>query len=238
MKFEVFIKGLRKKKPTLAVLVDPDKYDAELISLAQKNHVSCFLVGGSKLKKNNIGAVIKDIKKRSTLPVIIFPGDEKQVSSAADGILILSLLSGNNPEYLIGKHLKAAPLIRKAKLSSIPVAYLLIDGGKKSTTQKVSGTKPLKSKDVKAIKNTSITGELLGFKAIYLEAGSGAGKTVSANVIREVKKSIGVPLIVGGGIDSFAKAKHIIDCGANMIVVGNALEKNKGLIIEIGKAFN
>ena len=238
MKFDVFIKELNGKKPMLAVLVDPDKYNAALISLAQKNKTSCFLVGGSKLKKNNITAVIKDIKKRTKLPVIIFPGDEKQVTSAADGIFILSLLSGNNPEYLIGKHLKATPLIKKAQLPSLPVAYVLVDGGKKSTTEKVSKTKPLNAGDIKSIKNTSITGELLGFKAVYLEAGSGAGRTVNAKVVREVKKNIGIPLIVGGGIDSFEKAKQFISCGANMIVVGNALEKNIELIIEIGKAFN
>ena len=238
MKFDLFIKKLNGKKPMLAVLVDPDKYNADLIYLAEKNKTSCFLVGGSELKKNNIGVVIKDIKKRTKLPVIIFPGDEKQVTAVADGIFILSLLSGNNPEYLIGKHLKATPLIRKAKLPSLPVAYVLVDGGKKSTTEKVSKTKPLNAGDIKSIKNTSITGELLGFKAVYLEAGSGAGRTVNAKVVREVKKNIGIPLIVGGGIDSFEKAKQFISCGANMIVVGNALEKNIELIIEIGKAFN
>ena len=237
MKFNKFIKSLTNSKPALAVLIDPDKFNPDLIKLANKNNVSCFFVGGSGLIKNNISAVIKKIKKLSDLPVILFPGDEKQLTKNADGLLLLSLLSGRNPEYLIEKHVKAAPIIKKLKLSFLPTAYLLIDGGKTSTTQKITKTKPINPKNISLVKNTSIAGEQLGFKAIYLEAGSGATKSVSASLINTIKKSVTIPVIVGGGVNSKAVAEKLIKAGANMIVVGNALEKNKNLIIEISKAF-
>lgn len=237
MKFNSFIKSLTSSKAALAVLVDPDKFNPDLIALADKNKVSCFLVGGSELKKNNIAAVIKAIKKISAIPVILFPGDETQLTKNADGLLLLSLLSGRNPEYLIEKHLRAAPVIKKMKLNYLPTAYLLIDGGKTSTTQKVTKTKPLNSKDVSKIIITSLAGEQLGFKAIYLEAGSGAKKNISYQLVKKIKQTVSIPVIVGGGIDSREKAKSLIKAGANMIVVGNALEKNIELINDISKAF-
>ena len=237
MKFDSFIKSLSSPKAALAVLIDPDKFNPDLIRLAEENNVSCFLVGGSELKSNNISAVIKSIKKISGLPVILFPGDETQLSKKADGLLLLSLLSGRNPEYLIEKHLRAAPVIKKMKLSSLPTAYLLIGGGKVSTTQKVTNTKPLDPKDPSKIIITSLAGEQLGFKAIYLEAGSGAKENVPAALVKKIKQTVTIPVITGGGIDSGKKAKELIKAGANMIVVGNALEKNIHLIKEIGKEF-
>lgn len=237
MKFNSFIKSLTSSKATLAVLVDPDKFNPDLIALADKNKVCCFLVGGSELKRNNIAAVIKAIKKISGIPVILFPGDETQLTKNADGLLLLSLLSGRNPEYLIEKHLRAAPVIKKMKLNYLPTAYLLIDGGKTSTTQKVTQTKPLNSKDVSKIIITSLAGEQLGFKAIYLEAGSGAKKNISDKLVKKIKETVSIPVIVGGGIDSREKAESLIKAGANMIVVGNALEKNMELINDISKAF-
>ncbi|MBK9285413.1 MAG: phosphoglycerol geranylgeranyltransferase [Sphingobacteriaceae bacterium] len=238
MKFKKFITQLNFKKAQLAVLIDPDKFNPQLIKMAELNSASCFLVGGSKLKSDNFKSTIQKIKKITKLPVIIFPGDEKQLCKEADGIFILSLISGRNPEYLINKHIKAAPYILKYKLPSIPVAYVMIDGGNKSTTSKVTKTNPLKNNQINLIKNTCIAGELLGFKAIYLEAGSGAKNTIKAQTIKKIKKNINIPLIVGGGISSFNSAKQIIKAGANLVVVGNALEKNSNLIIEIGKAFN
>jgi phosphoglycerol geranylgeranyltransferase len=237
VKFDKFIQQLNSKKATLAILVDPDKFSEEVIRLSEKNNAACFFVGGSKLKKNNISDVIKKIKKISSLPVIIFPGDEKQISKEADGMLMLSLISGRNPEYLIGKHVKAAEEIKRSMIKTIPVAYILIKGGKTSTTQKITATQALDPANTKVIKNTSIAGELLGAKAIYLEAGSGAIRSLPAKIVREVKKNISVPLIAGGGIDSLEKAKALVKAGANMVVVGNALEREPRLIIEIGKAF-
>ncbi len=237
MKFKTFIKNLNSSKPLLAVLVDPDKFKIELIKLADKNKVSCFLVGGSELKSNNVSQIVASIKKISKIPVILFPGDETQLTNKADGLLLLSLLSGRNPEYLIEKHVRAAPIIKKMKLEYLSTAYLLIDGGKQSTTQKVTGTKPLNPLNISYIKNTSIAGEQIGFKAIYLEAGSGATKNVSAKIVKQIKQNVSIPVIVGGGIDTKEKALSLINAGANMIVVGNALEKDIELINQISKAF-
>jgi putative glycerol-1-phosphate prenyltransferase len=237
VKFDVFIKSLGGTRPLLAVLIDPDKFNPELVELSNKNKVNCFLVGGSGLKKNNISHTVKAIKKLSKIPVILFPGDEKQLTPKADGLLLLSLLSGRNPEYLIEKHIRAAPLIKKMKLRSLPTAYLLINGGKASTTQKITKTRPLDPNKTAHIKNTCIAGEQLGFKAIYLEAGSGAKNKVPGKLVKSIRREVSIPLIVGGGIDSKKKAEKLIDAGANMIVVGNALEKNIHLIKQISKAF-
>jgi phosphoglycerol geranylgeranyltransferase len=237
VKFKKFIKKLNGPKALLAVLVDPDKFNIELIKLANKSKVHCFLVGGSSLKKNNTSQIVSAIKKISKVPVVLFPGDESQLTKKADGLLLLSLLSGRNPEYLIEKHIKAAPVIKKLKLEYLSTAYLLIDGGKASTTQKITGTKPLDASNIAYIKNTSIAGEQLGFKSIYLEAGSGAKNNISAKIVKQIKQSVSVPVIVGGGIDTKEKAFALIKAGANMIVVGNALEKNIKLITQISKAF-
>lgn len=238
MKFNDLIKKLgASKKPLLAVLIDPDKFNPELIQLANRSKVTCFLVGGSELVKGDIAKTILAIKKISKLPVILFPGNETQLSKHADGLLLLSLLSGRNPDYLISKHVTAAPLIKKMKLGHLPTAYLLINGGTTSTTERVTGTSPMDPKDKKLIINTAIAAQQLGFKAIYLEAGSGAKTSVAAPLIKNIKKEISLPLIVGGGIDSKKKAEEIIKAGANMVVIGNALEKNVFLLTEISKCF-
>ena len=225
------------KKAQLVILIDPDKFNPKLIELANKSKVSFFLVGGSTLKENNLNKVVSQIKKKSKRPVIIFPGDEKQICKKADGMLLLSLISGRNPEFLIGKHVKAAASIKKSKLKTISVGYILVAGNKTSSTQKVTNTKALSSSKTKLILDTAMAGELLGMKAIYLEAGSGAKTEVNSRIIGFVKNNISVPLFVGGGIDSFKKAKQIIKAGANFVVVGNALEKNLYLLSEIEKAF-
>jgi phosphoglycerol geranylgeranyltransferase len=219
----------------LIILIDPDKYNTELVKIANECKVSYIFVGGSTLQKNNFEKTIKSIKSITKIPVIIFPGDETQVSKLADGILILSLLSGRNAEYLIGKHVKAASKIKASKLNPIPTGYILVNGYNTSTTQKVTKTKPLIHK--KEIIETAIAGELLGKQLIYLEAGSGAKKTLNASIIKDVKKKINIPLIIGGGINSTIKARNIISCNPDYIVVGNALEKNPELLIEINKQF-
>lgn len=219
----------------LIILIDPDKFNPELIKIANVCKVKYIFVGGSLLQKNNFEKTIKSIKSLTQIPVIIFPGDETQISKLADGILILSLLSGRNAEYLVGKHVKAASKIKASKLTPIPTGYILVDGDKTSTTQKITKTKPLQSK--KEIIETAIAGELLGKQLIYLEAGSGAKKTLHTSVIKEVKKHISIPLIIGGGINSITKAKNILVSKPDYMVIGNALETNPDLLIEINKLF-
>ena len=219
----------------LIILIDPDKYNPELIKMANGFKVSYIFVGGSALLKNNFEKTIKSIKSITKIPLIIFPGDETQISKLADGILILSLLSGRNAEYLVGKHVKAAAKIKASKLTPIPTGYILVNGDSKSTTQKVTKTKPLSNK--KEIIETAIAGELLGKQLIYLEAGSGAKKELSSSIIKDVKKHISISLIVGGGINTVAKAKNIISCKPDYIVIGNALETNPELLIDINKLF-
>ncbi len=219
----------------LIILIDPDKYNPELILLANNCNVSYIFVGGSVLKNNNINAVIKSIKSKTNIPVIIFPGDETQISKYADGMLLLSLISGRNAEYLIGKHVKASLKIKQSKIKTLPTGYILIDGNKKSTTQKITKTIPLSSK--KEIVETAVAGELIGLRAIYLEAGSGASKTINASLITTIKKYISTPLIVGGGITTLAKAKAIIKSKPDYIVVGNALEINPKLLLEFSPLF-
>lgn len=230
-----FNKLIHKKNSALAVLVDPDKFDKGLIKLLKGSKVSFILVGGSKLKKNNLRETVKAIKKITKTPVVLFPGDESQVCKEADGIFILSLLSGRNPEYLIEKQVRSAQKIKRLKLITFPVAYILVDTGSKSTTQKVTGTKPLRAKQ--QILDTALAAEQLGFKAVYLEAGSGSAKQIDIQLVKNVSKTISIPLIVGGGIASAKAAKLTKQAGANVVVVGNALEKNRQLIHELSKVF-
>jgi len=229
------LESYQKKQAQLAVLIDPDKFNLEVVKLANTCNVHYFFVGGSKLSHGNIEKTITTIKKHSKIPVIIFPGDEKQLSAKADAVLFLSLLSGRNPDYLIGKQVLAAPFIRKKKLECISTAYILVKGNNKSATEKVSKTRPLS--DDKTIIHTSIAAELLGFKTVYLEAGSGAKKNIHTALIKKVKQNIHIPLLVGGGIDTAAKAKQAIQSGADILVVGNALEKNSGLLKELSLLF-
>lgn len=225
---------INTRKQGLAVLVDPDKFDKDLIRLLD-NSVSLILVGGSKLRKGNVKDTVKQIKKLTRIPVVLFPGSEDQVCKEADGIFVLSLLSGRNTEYLIEKQVRAAKQIKKLKLQTFPVAYILVESGSVSETQKVSKTKPLQANSM--IVSTAIAAQQLGFKAVYLEAGSGSRKQVNKTLIKQVKKEIDIPLIVGGGIDSAAKAKQAKDSGANLVVVGNALEKNRFLMDTLSKVF-
>ncbi len=227
---------LSKQQHTkLIVLIDPDKYNPALVELANTCKVSYIFVGGSVLKKNNLDKTIQSIQSITNIPVIIFPGDETQISKRADGILILSLLSGKNLEYLIGKHIKAAHHIKKSGLKTIPTGYILIDGAKQSTTQKITKTKPLSLK--KEIVTTAIAGELLGKQLIYLEAGSGAKKTLNSSIVKDVKKNVSIPVIVGGGIDSVAKVKELLKAKADYLVIGNALERNYLFLKELNHLF-
>ena len=230
----------KTSRKQLAVLIDPDKQNeeslAQLVELAENARTDFVLVGGSLLLEDRFEKIITYIKEHSQIPVIIFPGSSYQVSEKADAILFLSLISGRNPEYLIGQQVIAAPLIKEAKLETIPTGYLLIDGGRTSTTSYITQTVPIPNDKPDIAVATALAGEMLGMKLIYLEAGSGAINSVSAEMVQAVKKNISVPLIVGGGIRSAEQAEEICKAGADRIVVGNILEKDLERLMEISLA--
>lgn len=236
MKFERLIQNIKdSKRPYMAMLVDPDKLNLELVKKAEENNVHCILVGGSSIKESNFEKTIVQIKKNTNLPVIIFPGDEYQLSYKADGMLFLSLISGDNADYLIGKQSKVSINILKKKIKTVPTAYVLIDGGKISTTEKVTNTKPLTlHKDILA---RCAAAELLGFQLLYLEAGSGAINPLSNSLISKIKKLIQLPIIAGGGINTEKKLREIIKANPNLIVIGNAFENDPSLLRTFGLYF-
>ena len=236
----IYKKIKSSSKALLAVLVDPDKQNTvsllSLISMAANCKVDFFFIGGSLLVEANFEAAIETIKKHTDIPVVIFPGSNYQLSQKADAILFLSLISGRNPEYLIGQQVIAAPTIKKMNLEAISTGYILIDGGRVSSTSYITQTIPVPNSKIDIAVATAQAGEMLGMKLIYLEAGSGAKNTVSAEMIAAVKQQISIPLIVGGGIRTAEQAEEICKAGADIIVVGNALEETPGLLMEISVA--
>ncbi len=219
----------------LIVLIDPDKYNAGLITLVNKTKTAYVFVGGSVLKNNNIDAVIKSIKLKTKIPVIIFPGDETQITKRANAILMLSLLSGRNADYLVGKQVLAAPIIKKANLKTIPTGYILVDGGNQSTTLKITKTNALFNNT--EVVNTAIAAQLMGKQLVYLEAGSGANNTLTPSLIKKIKNQITIPIIVGGGINTIKKAQQLINAKPDYIVIGNALEIDPNFLLELNFLF-
>jgi phosphoglycerol geranylgeranyltransferase len=228
----------RAGKKSVAVLVDPDKIEdpsrlLHLVNLASENCIDFFFVGGSLITTSNLANVVKHIKENVTIPVILFPGNSMQIEPTADALLFLSLISGRNPELLIGQHVVAAPIIRNTRLEVIATGYLLINSGKTTSVAYISNTTPIPDDKYSLAACTAMAGEMLGLQSIYLDAGSGAEKEISAKMVATVRKAVNVPLIVGGGINTSQKAFTALEAGADMIVVGNALEKNPNLLIEI-----
>ncbi len=211
----------------LAILIDPEKVSdktGRLIDLMSVNPPDFVLVGGST--GSAMETLIKRLKERVKAPVVLFPGNVEQVSEAADVLMFLSLISGRNPEYLIGSHVKAAANLRNTKLKVVPVGYILVGGGKVSAVERVSGTQPIPATETELIVNTALAGQLLGMQYIYLEAGSGAKNRVPDTVITAVKNAIRIPLIVGGGIKTSEELQSASAAGADIAVIGNALETN------------
>jgi phosphoglycerol geranylgeranyltransferase len=233
----VYEKILQKKKEgkkQLAVLVDPDKAQGDdlklLGELATKAGVDYFFAGGSLLTNGNITDCVKGLKKYSDIPVIIFPGSIEQLTPEADAVLFLSLISGRNPDLLIGDQVTAAPLVKKLKLESISTGYILVESGNHTTVQRVSNTVPIAANDINHAAHTALAGEMLGLKLIFAEAGSGAMNPISEKMISRIREEITIPLITGGGIRTAEKAIANCKAGADLIVVGNSIEQNKDLI--------
>lgn len=230
-------------RKSFAVLIDPDKVDdtgslLKLINIAVENKVDFFMVGGSLLTGTNMHQVIQLIKSNCSLPVILFPGSNMHVDGSADAILFLSLISGRNPELLIGQQVIAAPIVKRSRLEVLPTGYILISADNHTTVSYMSNTQPIPADKYSVAVCTAMAGEMLGLKLIYMDAGSGARYPISPKMIAAVRKSIDVPLIVGGGINSATKAVESLKAGADMLVVGNGIEKTPDLMIEVSDTIN
>jgi phosphoglycerol geranylgeranyltransferase len=239
-----FLESLRdrqtRKKKSIAVLLDPDKIEdtsklLPLINLANENCVDFFFVGGSLVTTVNLSDVVRKIKQNVTIPVVLFPGNSIQIEPSADAILFLSLISGRNAELLIGQHVVAAPIIKNTRLEVVPTGYMLINSGKLTSVAYISNTMPIPEDKFSLAACTAMAGEMLGLKCIYMDAGSGAEKEITPRMIASVRKAVTVPLIVGGGINTAQKALNALEAGADLIVIGNALEKEPNLLIEISE---
>ena len=243
MNQNVYLQILESKKagrPLFTVLIDPDKVDAKslehLIGLGLEAKVDYFFVGGSLVISNHLDACIQQIKAACNIPVILFPGSPSQVSKYADALLYLSLISGRNPELLIGQHVISAPFVKKSGLEIMPTGYMVIDGGAPTTVSYISNAAPIPSNKHEIAMCTAMAGEMLGMKLIYMDAGSGARQPITTSMIKRVAGQISIPLIVGGGIKTPEKAQENCKAGADLIVVGNAIEKEVSLISEISAA--
>jgi len=227
-------------KKSFAVLIDPDNVNDEkmlqLIRLAVVAEVDYFLVGGSLVISNYLDQCVQLIKQNCSIPVLLFPGSSTQVSKYADALLYLSLISGRNPELLIGQHVVSAPAIKQSGLEIISTGYMVIDGGAPTTVSYISNATPLPADKNEIAMCTAMAGEMLGMKIIYMDAGSGAKTPITETMISQVSHSIEVPLIIGGGITDPEKAYLNCKAGADIIVVGNAIEKNESLIMEMASA--
>ncbi|PVD51213.1 geranylgeranylglyceryl/heptaprenylglyceryl phosphate synthase [Terrimonas sp.] len=227
-------------KKSFAVLIDPDKVDdakiSELAELTALAEVDYLLVGGSLVISNHLDEVVMQIKQQSNIPVILFPGTSSQITPHADALLYLSLISGRNPELLIGQHVISAPAVRKSGLEIISTGYMVIDGGAPTTVSYISNATPIPSNKNEIAMCTAMAGEMLGMKLIYMDAGSGAQKSITESMISKVAGVIDVPLVIGGGIADPEKAYRNCKAGADLIVVGNAIEKDASLIMEMSAA--
>lgn len=227
----------KNNKQLLAVLLDPDKISvdevAEKIEKINQSQVDIILVGGSLLFSNQLDTLLLEIKKHTTLPVVLFPGNAMQVSPHADGILFLSLLSGRNPEFLVGNHVVAAPILKQTTLEIMATSYLLIESGRETTASYISNTKPIPRDKPEIAMATALAGEMMGHQLVYLDGGSGAKNCMPSEVIQEVAKHVKNPIIVGGGIRTAEDLQAVYKAGATIAVIGTAFEENSQLLNKI-----
>jgi len=230
----------KQGKKSFAVLIDPDKVNKamldELTGLCIDAKVDYLLVGGSLVISNHLDDCVQHIKQNCSIPVILFPGSPSQISKYADALLYLSLISGRNPELLIGQHVVSAPFVKQSGLEIMSTGYIVIDGGAPTTVSYISNALPVPSDKNEIAMCTAMAGEMLGMKLIYMDSGSGAKRPITESMIESVAKSISSPLIIGGGITDPEKAYLNCKAGADVIVVGNAIEKNASLIKEMSDA--
>lgn len=228
---------ISKQEKQIAVLIDPDKCNKkeQLDEIINKSHfakIDFLFVGGSTVTREQFENTVSYLKEKSAIPVIIFPGASHQISNKADGLLYLSLISGRNPDYLIGHHVLSANEVYDMDIEVLPTAYILIDGGNQSSVAYVSQTTPIPSDKTNIILNTAKAGILQGKKILFLDAGSGAKKHVPREVISELK-NLDTPIIIGGGISSIESINELHNAGANIVVIGNKIEEDTDFLLDI-----
>ena len=233
---EGILKSIYERKNTgrkmLAVLVDPDKFDTEHFPFEDIHQADMIFVGSSLLKDKDCAQTCISLKERCKLPLILFPGSSFQITSHADAILFMSLISGRNPEYLIGQQITGAPLVKKAGLEVLPTGYILVDSGKLTAAHYISQSLPIPANKPEIASVTAMTGEMLGQKIIYMDGGSGAKQAISDEMIREVAENISSILVVGGGIRTPEQAQQIWSAGADIVVIGSIIEDTPELLQE------
>ncbi len=233
----------RKK---LAVLIDPDEHEdaghlGRLIEKSVTHGVDLFFVGGSLVTSSDQSEIIKRLKAMSDIPVVLFPGNHMHLEEGADAVLLLSLISGRNPDYLIGQHVLAAPFLKKSNMEILPTGYILVGNDRNTTVAYISNSLPIPPDKIPIAICTAMAGEMMGHHLIYLDAGSGAHEPVTPEMIRKVRDSIDIPLIVGGGLNTVGKIENALESGADIIVIGNGIENGHNLLDEamtLIKAYN
>jgi phosphoglycerol geranylgeranyltransferase len=223
----------------LAVLLDPDHLTVarcqEILALSHRHGVDFFFMGGSLISNPDQASFVGYIKQHSTIPVILFPSSGLYIDAQADGMLLLSLISGRNPDLLIGQHVAAAPLLKNSGLPLFPTGYMLIDSGRQTTASYMSGTTPIPHDKPAIAACTALAGQMLGLQHIFLDGGSGAMYAVSPSMIQAVREAVSLPILVGGGVNTTEKAEAAWKAGADILVVGNHIEKSPQFIAEVSE---
>ena len=238
--YDNLIAAKKADEKKFVVLIDPDKLRLSnidtIINISLKSKVDYFFIGGSLVVNNMLDQCLMKIREACDIPMILFPGSSLQISYKADAILFMSLISGRNAELLIGKQVQSAPYIKMSPLEYISTGYMLIDGGIPTTVSYISNTQPIPNNKVDIAMATAMAGEMLGHKMIYMDAGSGAKTPISTDMISAVSGAIDIPLVIGGGISDPQKAFDNVKAGADVVVVGNAIEKDPSLIVDLSAA--
>ena len=237
-----FLTSKKELSKRFAVLIDPDKMENskldKTISNALESGIDYFFIGGSLVVEDNLDYVLETIKDSTSIPTILFPGNTYQINERADAIFFLSVISGRNPELLIGQHVLVAPMLKKMDLEVIPTGYMIIDGGRPTTVSYMSNTLPIPNDRDDIAVCAAMAGEMMGLKMLYMDAGSGAKISITESMIEAVNQSVSIPIIAGGGITTPEKAAAICKAGADVIVVGNAIEKDPVVTSEIAHAIH
>ena len=231
MTFNFLDNASKDKGFSLIALIDPDKKNDskldKILSKIQKSRFNAIFIGGSKIADNHFSKRVKYIKSKTNLPIILFPGSSNQISEHISTMLYLNLISGRNPKYLIEEQVKGAIKINQLSIRTIPTAYILLNGGESTSVELVSNTKPLSMLDKENVLSHALAGQFMGNDLVYFDCGSGSSNSMNLDLLKHISSNIEIPIIVGGGIDSYSKAIELSNCGASYVVIGNALENEE-----------